>query len=319
MSAPALRIAFAGTPDFAAAHLAALLAPTCGHRVVAVWTQPDRPAGRGKQLTSSPVKALAQRHELPVHQPPSLRDPEAQQVLRELAPDVLVVVAYGLILPQAVLDIPRLGCINVHASLLPRWRGAAPIQRAIEAGDTETGVTIMQMDAGLDTGPMLAEARCPIHADDTSASLHDRLAQLGPPCLLASLDDLAVGRARPRPQPEAGACYAAKIDKAEAAIDWRLPAAVLARRIRAFQPFPVCSTTLHGERVKIHGALALADRSDATPGTITGSGREGLTVACGEGNLQITHLQWPGGKVLAVADALNSRAAQLQPGGRFLE
>ncbi len=312
-----LRIVFAGTPPFAATHLAALLAASDHFDVVAVYTQPDRPDGRGKQPQPSAVKTLALEHDLPVYQPLSLRDPAAQQELAALAPDVMVVVAYGLILPAAVLAIPRLGCVNVHASLLPRWRGAAPIQRAIEAGDAETGVTIMQMDEGLDTGPMLATARCAIAGDDTAASLHNKLAELGGPTLIATLAALAAGTAQAEPQPEAGACYASKIDKQEARLDWAQPASVLERRIRAFNPAPIAFTELEGSRIRIHRAHVSPAGSAAAPGTLLDASPDGLTVQCGEQALTITDLQLPGGKVLSAAAVLNGHAALLRPGVVF--
>lgn len=230
----ALRIVFAGTPEFAAAHLKALL--DTPHQIVAVYTQPDRPAGRGQKLMPSPVKQLALQHDIPVLQPPSLRDAAAQAELAALAPDLLVVVAYGLILPQVVLDIPRFGCINSHASLLPRWRGAAPIQRAVQAGDAESGVTVMQMEAGLDTGPMLLKVRTPISADDTGGSLHDRLAELGPPAVIQAIAGLASGTLMGEVQDDAQANYAHKLNKDEARLDWTRPADELERLIRAFNP-----------------------------------------------------------------------------------
>jgi methionyl-tRNA formyltransferase len=306
---------FAGTPAFASAHLAALLeAPE--HEVLAVLTQPDRPAGRGKRLSASPVKELAAAAAIPVLQPRTLRDVGAQQQLRELAPELMVVVAYGLILPQAVLDIPDQGCINVHASLLPRWRGAAPIQRAIEAGDTRSGITIMQMDAGLDTGVMLASESCPIGRDASAAELHDRLAALGPPLLLRVLATLQAHRVAGRAQDDDEASYAGKIDKREAALDWQKPAAVLARRVRAFNPFPVCFSWLHGERVRLWRASSAAGTA-AAPGTILRADDRGVLVACGEGALLLEELQFPGGRRLPAAELLRARAGQLAPGARF--
>ncbi|CAD5106756.1 methionyl-tRNA formyltransferase [Zestomonas carbonaria] len=305
-----LRIVFAGTPEFAAAHLEALLASP--HDIVAVYTQPDRPAGRGQKLMPSPVKQLAVQHGIPVHQPPSLRNAEAQAELAALAPDLLVVVAYGLILPQAVLDIPRLGCINSHASLLPRWRGAAPIQRAVEAGDAESGVTVMQMEAGLDTGPMLLKVTTPIGADDTGGSLHDRLAELGPPAVLAAIDGLAAGTLVGEVQDDAQATYAHKLSKDEGRLDWSLPATELERRIRAFTPWPGTHSTLGGEPLKVLGARL--GKGSGIPGTILAAGKDGLTVACGEGALCLTRLQLPGGKPLAFADLFNSRREQFAIG-----
>ncbi|MBB3169808.1 methionyl-tRNA formyltransferase [Simiduia aestuariiviva] len=312
----ALRIIFAGTPDFAAEHLAALL--ESHHQVVAVFTQPDRPAGRGKKLQASPVKELAQSNHIPVHQPERLRSAEDQSLVRQYDADLMVVVAYGLLLPQAVLDMPRLGCINVHASLLPRWRGAAPIQRCIEAGDTETGVTIMQMDAGLDTGAMLTVSRCAIDAQETSASLHDKLITLGRPALIEAVDLLAENRATAVAQDDSLATYAHKLTKEEARIDWRLPADVIARRVRAFNPFPVAFTTIGEARLRIWSAVAVRESSGAAAGTLTeivGSGSQTtLRIACGEGQLEVTHLQLPGKKAMAVVDCLAGYRAQFALG-----
>jgi len=313
-----LRLIFAGTPDFAATHLQALLASR--HELVAIYTQPDRPAGRGKKLHASPVKELALAAGVPVLQPASLRNAEAQAELAALAADVMVVVAYGLILPQAVLDAPRLGCINVHASLLPRWRGAAPIQRAIEAGDRETGITIMQMDAGLDTGAMLAEARLAIAPGTSAALLQDQLAELGPTLLLQVLDQLPAYREEATAQNDAGATYAHKIDKSEGALDWNRAAAELARAVAAFNPFPVCYGILAGERVRIWAADAenpAAAAATVSPGTILSADRDGILVACGEGALRIRQLQLPGGKALPTAELLNARSALFVPGTRF--
>lgn len=305
-----LRIVFAGTPEFAAEHLKALLASP--HQIVAVYTQPDRPAGRGQKLMPSPVKQLAVAHGIPVHQPPTLRSAEAQAELAALAPDLMVVVAYGLILPQAVLDTPRLGCINSHASLLPRWRGAAPIQRAVEAGDAESGVTVMQMEAGLDTGPMLLKVHTPIGAGDTGGSLHDRLAELGPPAVLEAIAGLAAGTLVAEVQDDAQATYAHKLSKDEGRLDWTLSAAELERRIRAFSPWPGTHSTLAGEPLKVLAA-ALGDGQGA-PGSILAASKDGLTVACGDGALHLTRLQLPGGKPLAFADLFNSRREQFAPG-----
>ena len=301
-----LRIVFAGTPEFAAEHLAVLLGSQ--HQVIAVYSQPDRPAGRGQKLTPSPVKRLAVEHGLPVYQPQSLRDPAAQAELAMLAPDLLLVVAYGLILPQAVLDIPRLGCFNSHASLLPRWRGAAPIQRAIEAGDAETGVCLMQMEQGLDTGPVLLSQATPIAGDETGGQLHARLADLGAQVLGDGLALLRAGvRPAPRPQPEEGASYAHKLDKSEARLDWRLPAEALARKVRAYVPWPVAEGEVAGEMLRIHGAVALPLAHRATPGTVLVATRDGIDIACGEGALRIRSLQRAGGKVVTAADYLNAR------------
>lgn len=306
----ALRIVFAGTPEFAAEHLKALL--DTPHEIVAVYTQPDRPAGRGQKLMPSPVKQLAVDHCLPVLQPPTLRDPAAQAELAALKPDLMVVVAYGLILPQAVLDIPRLGCINSHASLLPRWRGAAPIQRAVEAGDAESGVTVMQMEAGLDTGPMLLKVGTPISAEDTGGSLHDRLAELGPKAVVEAIAGLAAGTLRGEMQDDTLATYAHKLNKEEARIDWSRPADELERRIRAFTPWPVCHTTLGDAALKVLGAKPAPGKGE--PGKILDASRDGLLVACGEGALLLTRLQLPGGKPLAFADLFNSRREQFAAG-----
>ncbi|WEW99270.1 methionyl-tRNA formyltransferase [Pseudomonas nitroreducens] len=306
----ALRIVFAGTPEFAAEHLKALL--DTPHEIVAVYTQPDRPAGRGQKLMPSPVKQLAVDHCLPVLQPPTLRDPAAQAELAALKPDLMVVVAYGLILPQTVLDIPRLGCINSHASLLPRWRGAAPIQRAVEAGDAESGVTVMQMEAGLDTGPMLLKVSTPISAEDTGGSLHDRLAELGPKAVVEAIAGLAAGTLRGEVQDDTLATYAHKLNKEEARIDWSRPADELERRIRAFTPWPVCHTSLGDAALKVLGAKPAPGKGE--PGKILDASRDGLLVACGEGALLLTRLQLPGGKPLAFADLFNSRREQFAAG-----
>jgi methionyl-tRNA formyltransferase len=305
-----LRIVFAGTPQFAAEHLKALL--DSPHQIVAVYSQPDRPAGRGQKLAASPVKQLAVLHQIPVLQPQTLRDPAAQAELAALAPDLLVVVAYGLILPQAVLDIPRLGCINSHASLLPRWRGAAPIQRAIEAGDPESGVTVMQMEAGLDTGPMLLTVRTPIAADDTGGSLHDRLAGLGPQAVIQAIAGLAAATLMGEVQDDSLATYAHKLNKDEARLDWTRPAVELERLIRAFHPWPICHSTLNDEALKVHAA-ELGEGSGA-PGSLLAADKQGLTVACGQGALRLTRLQLPGGKALNFSDLYNSRREQFAVG-----
>ena len=310
MNSSDLRIVFAGTPEFAAAHLQALL--QAGLNIVAVYSQPDRPAGRGQKLAMSAVKQLAQQHELPVYQPVSLRAPEAQAELAALQPDLLVVVAYGLILPQAVLDIPRLGCINSHASLLPRWRGAAPIQRAIEAGDSESGVTVMRMEAGLDTGPMLLKVDTPISAEDTGGTLHDRLAELGPPAVLQAIDGLAAGTLDGELQDDELATYAHKLGKADARIDWARPAAELDRLIRAFNPWPLAHARWQGQPLKIWAARPEA--GSGQPGEILDCSKLGLLVACGDGALRLTRLQLPGGKPLAFADLYNARREQFAPG-----
>ncbi|PLR30955.1 methionyl-tRNA formyltransferase [Chimaeribacter californicus] len=300
----ALRIIFAGTPDFAARHLDALL--TSHHDVVGVFTQPDRPAGRGNKLTASPVKLLAESHQIPVFQPKSLRPAESQELIRALDADIMIVVAYGLILPQTVLDMPKLGCINVHGSLLPRWRGAAPIQRALWAGDKQTGVTIMQMDAGLDTGDMLTKLSCDIQPDDTSATLYDKLATLGPRGMLNTLADLEAGLAEPEKQDEALVTYADKLSKEEALLDWQLPAEQLERCIRAFNPWPVSYFMVEGQLVKVWQADVLPGKGDA-PGTIVAADKQGIQVAAAEGILNITQLQPAGKKTMSAQDLLNSR------------
>ncbi|PKH18746.1 methionyl-tRNA formyltransferase [Enterobacterales bacterium CwR94] len=310
MSQP-LNIIFAGTPDFAARHLDALLASE--HRVVGVFTQPDRPAGRGNKLTPSPVKQLALKHQIPVFQPVSLRPQENQQWVADLKADVMVVVAYGLILPQAVLDMPRLGCINVHGSLLPRWRGAAPIQRALWAGDNETGVTIMQMDVGLDTGDMLHKLSCPINSEDTSASLYNTLAELGPQGMLTTLQQLAEGTAKPEKQNDSLVTYAEKLSKEEARLDWTLPAEQLERCIRAFNPWPVSYFQIDDQPVKVWFA-SVGKHQDATPGTVLQADKQGIQVATRDGVLNIHTLQPAGKKAMTAQDLLNSRAEWFTPG-----
>ncbi|PTA71316.1 MULTISPECIES: methionyl-tRNA formyltransferase [unclassified Stenotrophomonas] len=300
-----MRIVFAGTPEFA---VSSLRAAARHHEVVAVYTQPDRPAGRGRGLAPSPVKLEAVARGIPVYQPESLKDQAAQQQLRDLQPDLMVVVAYGLILPKAVLAIPTHGCWNVHASLLPRWRGAAPIQRAIQAGDETTGVCLMQMEAGLDTGPVLLHQELPIAATDTGGQLHDRLAELGAQVLSDGLGLLRAGiKPIARPQPEQGVTYAHKLDKAEAKLDWAQDAGALARTVRAFNPWPIAEATLAGERVRIHGAVALDLAHGQAPGTVLAAGREGIDIACGQGALRLRVLQREGGKAITAADYLNAR------------
>jgi methionyl-tRNA formyltransferase len=307
-----LRIIFAGTPDFAARHLDALL--SSGHQVVGVFTQPDRPAGRGKKLMPSPVKVLAEEHGLPVFQPASLRPQENQQLVADLNADVMVVVAYGLILPKAVLDMPRLGCLNVHGSLLPRWRGAAPIQRSLWAGDTDTGVTIMQMDVGLDTGDMLYKLSCPITDEDTSATLYDKLAELGPKGLIDTLQQLADNRVQPEVQDEALVTYAEKLSKEEARLDWSLPAAQLERCIRAFNPWPMSWLEIDGQPVKVWQASVIAGPVNAAPGTIVEANKQGIQVATVEGILNLESLQPAGKKAMSAQDLLNSRREWFTPG-----
>nr|WP_300976189.1 methionyl-tRNA formyltransferase [Alkalimonas sp.] len=307
-----MRIVFAGTPDFAAEHLKALL--DSDHQILAAYTQPDRPAGRGQQLTASPVKQLAQQHQIPVFQPANFKDPAAQQQLAELNADVMVVVAYGLLLPQAVLDTPRLGCINVHGSLLPRWRGAAPIQRAIWAGDHQTGITIMQMDKGLDTGAMLSKVACAISDQDTSASLYGKLAELGPQALLSALDDLPALQQKAEVQDERQACYAAKLSKDEAELDFDKTAAQLEREIRAFNPWPISMLAHGAHRIKVLAAQIEPTVEQAPPGQILALNRQGLKIATAEDVLVITKLQPAGKKPMAIADFLNGRADWFQVG-----
>jgi len=302
-----MNLVFAGTPEFAVPTLQALHA--AGHRIVAVYTQPDRPAGRGRKLTASPVKRYAEASGLRVQQPVMLKTATEIEQLRALAPEAMIVVAYGLILPAAILAVPRHGCINVHASLLPRWRGAAPIPRAIEAGDRVTGVTIMQMDAGLDTGAILAMAETPIADTDTAQSLHDRLAPLGAATLLPVLEQVARGAVDARPQDDAQACYAGKLRKHEAPIDWQLPAPVIHRKIRAFNPWPVAVTTLRGVPLRLWGVGPLGGvPATAAPGTVLSADARGIGVQTGEGAVVLTHVQSEGGKVLTAAEFLNGHA-----------
>jgi methionyl-tRNA formyltransferase len=298
-----LRVVFAGTPDFSVPCLEACRAS--GAEVVAVYTQPDRPAGRGRKLTPSPVKEAALAAGIPVKQPESLKSEEARAALAAYAPDLMVVVAYGLILPRKVLAIPRLGCWNVHASLLPRWRGAAPIQRAILAGDAESGVDLMQMEAGLDTGPVLLERRTPITREDTGGSLHDRLAALGADVLAEGLTRVIAGETLvPKAQPEAGITYAHKLDKAEARLDFTRPAIELERQVRAFDPWPVAEGDIHGETLRVWAARAI--EGSGAPGAVLGMSREGIDIACGEGALRVTALQRAGGKRITAADYVNA-------------
>ena len=296
-----MRVIFAGTPEFAAQALASIL--TAGHDVPLVLTQPDRRAGRGMAPQASAVKQLALSRGLALHQPPSLKSEEARQPIIDARPDVMVVAAYGLILPQAALDVPRLGCINIHASLLPCWRGAAPIQRAILAGDEWTGVTLMRMEAGLDTGPMLLKESLPIEDGDTAGTLHDKLAALGARLIVDALPRLARGELADETQPAEGITYAAKLDKAEAVIDWRRPAAELDRAIRAFNPFPGAVARIAGESIKVWCAAPF--QATGEPGTVLAAGGDGITVACGEGALRLTEMQRAGGKRLSARDFLH--------------
>ncbi len=308
-----MRIIFAGTPDFAARHLDALL--TSEHQIVGVFTQPDRPAGRGNKLTPSPVKTLALQNDIPVFQPKSLRPEENQHLVADLQADVMVVVAYGLILPKAVLAMPKLGCINVHGSLLPRWRGAAPIQRSLWAGDAETGVTIMQMDVGLDTGDMLHKIHCPIQAEDTSATLYAKLAELGPVGMLETLQQLEQGTATPEVQDESLVTYAEKLSKEEARLDWSLSAEQLERCVRAFNPWPVSYFAIDEQPVKVWQAQVIdADKSGLTPGQILAADKKGIQVATVQGVLNITQLQPAGKKPMSAQDLLNSRSEWFTPG-----
>ncbi|GIC78452.1 methionyl-tRNA formyltransferase [Moritella sp. F3] len=300
-----LRIIFAGTPDFAAKHLSALI--NSEHEVIAAYSQPDRPAGRGKKLKPSDVKQLAVSHDIPVFQPVSLRNEDAQQALAALNADLMVVVAYGLILPQIVLDTPRLGCINVHGSLLPRWRGAAPIQRSIWAGDAETGVTIMQMDLGLDTGAMLHKVTCPIADDETSASLYDKLAELGPQGLLETLAQISNNTAVAQVQDNEQSNYAAKLSKEEANIDWTQSAVEIERQVRAFNPWPVSYTQIAEQNVKIWQTSVSEETTDAHPGTVIAATKQGIQVATGNGVLTLLNMQLAGKKAMPVQDILNAR------------
>ncbi len=307
-----MRLVFAGTPDFAATALKALIA--AGHTIVGVYSQPDRPAGRGRKLQPSPVKQVALDHEIPVFQPETLKTAEAQKQLADLKPDVMIVAAYGLILPKAVLDIPTHGCLNIHASLLPRWRGAAPIQRAIAAGDSETGITIMQMDEGLDTGAMLLKSLTAIDTSDTGGSLHDRLAELGGKAIIEALELLKKGELTGEPQNDDLACYASKLSKTEGHIDWATDATAIERLIRAFNPWPGTYTDLGDQRIRIHEARALVTDSDAFPGTVVHRDRDGIDIACGNGTLRITRLQLPGSRAQSVNDLINGGKELLMPG-----
>lgn len=302
-----LRIVFAGTPEFAVPCLRA--AASLGD-MVAVCTQPDRPAGRGRQLTPSPVKLEALARGWRIEQPENFRSIESKNILRELKPDIMIVVAYGLLLPQSVLDIPKYGCWNVHASLLPRWRGAAPIQRAIEAGDIQSGVCLMQMEKGLDTGPVLLSLSTKISTGDTGGSLHDRLSALGAEALS---DGLKLLRAGIKPvaqiQPEDGVTYARKLDKQEAKLDWSGSSEMLVNKVRAFNPWPICEALVNGERLRIHQAAAIPVAHKQAPGTILLANQNGLDIACGEGALRLLQVQREGGRMISIADYLNSRPA----------
>ena len=307
------KIVFAGTPDFSVACLSALLGADID--LVGVYTQPDRAAGRGKKLAQSPVKQKALEAGLAVFQPAHFKHQSARNSLRDLKPDLMIVVAYGLILPQSVLDIPRLGCVNIHASLLPRWRGAAPIQRAIEAGDAQSGVCLMQMNKGLDTGPLIACSSTDLRPDETGGSLHDTLANLGAGLMRDKLQSILNQQIKPTPQAEQGVCYAHKLTKAEAQIDWRMSALAIHNKIRAFNPWPTTSTHINGQQIRLHQATVLAPESNYLPGELIGLGRDGIDIQTGDGILRVTQLQKPGGKSLNARDFLNG--FRLETGQRF--
>ena len=311
-----MRVIFAGTPDFAATHLQAILDDD-RYQLVAIYTQPDRPAGRGKKITQSPVKKLALANDIQLEQPASLTDIKTQETIARLEADVLIVVAYGLILPQAVLDIPRLGCINVHGSILPKWRGAAPIQRAIEAGDRETGVTVMQMDVGLDTGPMLTTSQCTIDDKETSASLYSKLAVLGAQALINTLEKMRSGTAVGIAQDSTQSSYADKIAKQESLIDWSASVTEIERRVRAFNPFPAAYSLVNGQRIKIWLASAVSRDYPGVPGEILSADDDGLLVKCGNGALLISTIQLAGKSKMYVAEVLKSRASIFSPGTRL--
>lgn len=310
-----MRIVFAGTPALAAQCLSGLL--NSEHEIIAVYTQPDKPAGRGQQLTASPVKQLALEHQIPVYQPTTLRDSNAQLIFAELQPDIMIVAAYGLILPSAILTTPTYGCLNIHVSLLPRWRGAAPIQQAILAGDKVTGVTIMQMDAGLDTGDILLKEETVISDDDTSATLHDKLAKQGSELIIKALRQLAQGQIQKQKQDDSQACYAGKINKADAKINWQQSAWQISRMIRAYNPWPVAFTQLGERIIKIYAAQVLPQTTASTPGTILSLTKDRVLVATGDGVLALAQVQLPGKKVLDIKDVLNAPGHVFQPGVVF--
>lgn len=305
-----MRIIFAGTPEFAAQTLTALL-ETTEHNICAVYTQPDRGAGRGRKLTTSPVKQLALQHNIPVEQPLNFKDQAERDKLANYQADLMIVVAYGLLLPQTILDTPSLGCINIHASLLPRWRGAAPIQRAILAGDTETGVCIMQMEAGLDTGPVIARASCPILDTDSTQKLHDRLAKLGAETLIETLPNLLENQAQASPQNDAESNYATKIEKSEAAINWQQDAKAIARQINAFNPWPIAQTLWQQKTLRIWAAHDLKKAHNATAGTVLSIDKTSINIACGHGTIAITQVQAPGKRAMAVNDFLNANTISI--------
>jgi methionyl-tRNA formyltransferase len=304
-----MRIIFAGTPEFAANTLQALLGTE--HEICAVYTQPDRPAGRGRKVTASPVKQLAVENQLPVQQPLNFKTEDAKQILADYQADLMIVVAYGLLLPQVVLDTPKLGCINIHASLLPRWRGAAPIQRAILAGDKQTGVCIMQMEAGLDTGPVLAQASCAINDNDTAQILHDRLALLGAKTLLEILPNISQLQQQAKIQDDALSCYADKLHKQEAVINWQKPATQISQQIHAFNPWPVAQTTWQEKVFKIWSATVLETEHSAAIGEVLAVNRDGIDIATGEGVLRVTQIQIPGKRAMAVSDFINANTVVL--------
>jgi methionyl-tRNA formyltransferase len=311
----ALNIVFAGTPDFAAGHLQALI--DSRHNVVAVYSQPDRPAGRGKKLQPSPVKRMALEQDIPVFQPLNFKQEGSVEALESLNADIMIVVAYGLLLPQTVLKVPKMGCLNVHASILPRWRGAAPIQRAIQAGDRETGITIMQMDAGLDTGDMLSKTAIDIQADETGGSLHDRLLTKGPKALLQTLTLLQTGEADAQKQDDTFANYAHKLNKEEALINWSLPAKEIALNVRAFNPFPCAYTLLGDQRIKVWQAIALEEPTTLLAGTIARVSHEGVDIATSSGLIRLLNVQLAGKKAMSIADIVNGQPNFFQPQHMF--
>lgn len=311
----ALNIVFAGTPDFAAGHLQALI--DSRHNVVGVYSQPDRPAGRGKKLQPSPVKKLALEHDIPVFQPLNFKQEGSIEELEALNADIMIVVAYGLLLPLAVLEAPKMGCLNVHASILPRWRGAAPIQRAIQAGDSETGITIMQMDVGLDTGDMLSKTFIDIKDDETGGSLHDRLLAKGPKALLQTLTLLQAGEAEAEKQDDELANYAHKLTKEEALINWSLPAKDIELNVRAFNPFPCAYALLGDMRIKVWQAIALDERTSLLPGTIARVSTDGVDVATSSGLVRLLNIQLAGKKAMAIADIVNGQPNLFQPQHMF--
>lgn len=309
------KIIFAGTPEFAVPSLERLI--NAGYDVVGVFTQPDRPAGRGQKLTQSPVKQLARKHRIPVHQPITLRHESQIELFKRLEADACVVVAYGLLIPPEILEIPRYGCINIHASLLPRWRGAAPIQRSLLAGDEHTGITIMQMNFGLDTGPILCQLATPITPEDTAGTLHDRLSDLGATLLLLTLPRLSRELIIPKEQPHAGSTFAGKIIKKEAELNWFLSGIVLERMIRAFNPWPICFCFMDEHLVRVHQAEYVPEETAAPPGTIIHSSKQGIYVSTGKGLLRLLRIQLPGGPILPITDILNARTALFAAGQRF--